>query len=87
MLLKETLEIIQKLMKTCDVSNLEVDEAQIIVHAGLKKQDEWKNEYDIIIKPSVNHWQIQQIDALLANYDAVEMEVTSEGLRIFEKEA
>jgi len=87
LLLKETLDIIQKLLEKCDVTNLEVDEAKIIAHNNPEKPDEWKTEYDIYIKPSVNHWQIQQIDGLLANYDRVEMEVVHEGLRIFEKEA
>ena len=87
MLFKETLKIVRGLLKKCNITNIEIDEAKVIVHSDPDKQEDWQDEYDIFVPQRVNHWKIQQIDKLLANYDAVEMEVTSEGLRIFEKEA
>jgi len=87
MFLKETLEILEKLLNDCDLTEIQIGESKIIVHADIDKQEEWKTEYDLLIKQRVNHATIQQIDKLLSNYDSVEMEVIDEGLRIFEREA
>lgn len=91
MLLKETLKIIEKLMTELDVSDFKVSDARVWLHVKETEDDaediEIENEYDILIEPTVTHWQIQQIDRLLSDYDNVEMWVESEGLRIFEKEA
>lgn len=92
MRLKETLEIIEKLMKNCDVSDFTVSMARTWIHeeeAELIQNgctEGVQVEYDITLTEVVTHYQIQTIDEILASYDNVEMRVESGGLRIFEKE-
>lgn len=87
MLLKETMEITRKLLEEAKVDCTIISEADILVHINEKKPEESPVEYNLTVKGLVRHWQIQKIDEILEDFDNVEMQVTSEGLEIFEKEA
>jgi len=80
MLLNLTLEILEKLLKKCDVTEVLITEAEEIVHTETTEP-----EFDIKIIQNLSHGQIQAIDEVLADFPNVEMELNyQEGLRIFE---
>jgi len=47
-----------------------------------------KDTLDIIIQENVNHWQFQELDRILEEYDNIEMQFDSgnDQVRIFRKE-
>jgi len=85
MLLKETLEIVNKLMVKAEIDDFEVRTASRFVH-NPKSSKTYTREFDILVTPSVSHRELQEIDKILSDYDNVEMKATSEGLLIFERE-
>lgn len=87
MLLKETMQIMEKLLETTGVRKVTIEEAGDLVHINDDKPEESPSEYDITIKPNLTHRQIYEINEILAGFHNVEMCLTNEGLTIFEKEA
>jgi len=82
MLLKETLEIVKKLLAECEVNMVTIAEAEEIIHYGTEEP-----EFDIRIEQNLNHNQIQAIDEILSGFSNVEMKlVHGKGLIIFEAE-
>jgi len=82
MLLKQTLEILEKLLTKCGVTEVVITEAEEVVHGETTEP-----EFDIKIVQNLRHRQIQAIDEVLAGFSNVEMEFDfREGLRIFEVE-
>ena len=82
MLLMQTLEILEKLLTKCEVTEVLITESREIVH-----YEEEGPEFDIKIVQNLDHGQIQAIDEVLADFSNVEMEFDfREGLMIFEVE-
>ena len=82
MLLKQTLEILEKLLTKCAVTDVLITESEEIVHGETTEP-----EFDIKIVQNLRHWQIQAIDEVLAGFSNVEMKLAyQEGLMIFEVE-
>jgi len=82
MLLKQTLEILEKLLTKCEVTEVRITESEKVVHCETAEP-----EFDIKIIQNLDHGQIQAIDEVLASFPNVEMEFDfREGLMIFEVE-
>jgi len=80
MLLNQTLEILEKLLKECEVTDVLITEANQLIH-----EETTAPEFDIKIIQNLSHGQIQAIDEVLAKFSNVEMELDyQEGLTIFE---
>jgi len=80
MLLNQTLEILEKLLKECEVTDVLITEASQMIH-----EETTAPEFDIKIIQNLSHSQIQAIDEVLAKFSNVEMELDyQEGLTIFE---
>lgn len=85
MLKEETLELIGKLLGIVDYIMISVDESP--VHKSSLREKDPTTEYTLTITQTLYHWQIQQIDGILADYDTVEMRINvNEGLEIYETE-
>lgn len=88
MLMKETLEILEKIMKETNITEIRIHENTTPLHTPEDiEKEEAPQEYDINIVETVWHWQIQIIDDLLGGYDNVEMMFDpDDGLVIYERE-
>jgi len=81
MLLKQTLEILEKLLTKCAVTEVLITESEEAVHGETAEP-----EFDIKIVQNLRHWQIQAIDEVLAGFSNVEMKLVRAWLIIFEVE-
>ena len=85
MLLNETLELVRKLIDKCDVDNIEILLSDEYLHCP--EEEKCEPEFDLRIKETLYHSQIQRIDEVLSEYSNVEMRMSSDGLEIYEVEA
>ena len=80
MLLNQTLEILEELLKNCGVTKVLITATTQPIHTEVEDP-----EFDIQIIQNLSHGQIQAIDEVLAKFSNVEMELDyQEGLTIFE---
>ena len=82
MFLKTTINILTHLLDEANIDKAIIAEASDVIHL----EERNKSEYDILVKGTLRHGQLQQIDDILSRYDNVEMMMDSEGLLIFETE-
>ena len=97
MLVDATLKILKDVLMRTDITHVELTDALNPVYIEyddeleVKEDQEYPDEYDIILHGNHNHATIQEIDEILSVFDYVEMRFRNGKLEIFqtdrEKEA
>ena len=93
MLFDLTLKLLKEIMVKAEVHHVELSWALNPVYIEYddetleeKEDQEYPDEYDIIIFDTLSHSQIQAIDEALTEYSRVEMRLRDGKLEIFETE-
>lgn len=86
MLVDVVLKLIPKLISDCQITNFNIRDANNLAHINEKKPEDSPLELDILVEENLYHWQIQELDKILADFDNVEMRLTDDGLFVYEKE-
>lgn len=91
MLLKETLEILKRILEKTDITNVEIRDALNLIHVEYDKEtlepkedQDFPQEYDLVLKADLCHAEIQTIDELLADHSNIEMRLRDGNIEIFE---
>lgn len=92
MLLDLTLKILKDVLKKTEIMHVELTDALNPVYIEYddelepKEDQEYPDEYDIILHGNICHAEIQEIDTLLADYSYVEMRFRNGQLEIFQSD-
>ena len=91
MLLEKTLEIVKKILSQTDILHIELRDALNPVYVEYdeetleeKEDQEFPDEFDIVVNEDLSHADIQTIDDLLAEYSTIEMRLREGKLEIFQ---
>jgi len=92
MLLDKALELLRKILEQTNVTHIRLQDALNPVYIEYdetleeKEDQEYPNEFDLVLHGDLCHAEIQAIDELLANYDYIEMRLRDGKLEIFQSE-
>lgn len=91
MLLDDMLAILRKILEQTDIRHIEITDSLNPIHVEYdeeslepKEDQEFPDEYDLVLKGDLCHAEIQSLDSLLADYDNVEMRLRGDNMEVFE---
>ena len=93
MLLDRALELLRKILEQTNVTHIRLQDALNPVYIEYdeetleeKEDQEYPNEFDLVLHGDLCHAEIQAIDELLADFDYIEMRLRDGKLEIFQSD-